>query len=195
MFCVGRWPDSVFHYRFFPNEDAITRLVGAIPSRAERRVGRLKEIHDTGIHRSDERQSHTQAAHHGSLSVPALPAGYRVGRQALTPRAGTRSNFVIVSRIKRFASGFCQRRTLGSRLNIAPQLLDSFPTNVGLNDLQLRSQYLSRHPTSEALLARREHTGRSHLSISANPPGVPLAVNAPPGQRAGPVRPFGSPYP
>ena len=75
----------------FPNEDAITRLVGAIPSRAERRVGRLKEIHDTGIHRSDERQSHTQAAHRGSLSVPALPAGYRGGRQAITPRAGTRS--------------------------------------------------------------------------------------------------------
>ena len=74
----------------FPNEDAITRLVGTIPSRAERRVGRLKEIHDTGIHRSDERQSHTQAAHRGSLSVPALPAGYRVGRQAITPRAGTR---------------------------------------------------------------------------------------------------------
>ena len=61
------------------------------PSRAERRVGRLKEIHDTGIHRSDERQSHTQAAHRGSLCIPALPAGYRVGRQALTPRAGTRS--------------------------------------------------------------------------------------------------------
>ena len=61
------------------------------PSRAERRVGRLKEIHDTGIHRSDERQSHTQAAHRGSLSVPALPAGYRDRRQALTPPAGTRS--------------------------------------------------------------------------------------------------------
>ena len=26
-----------------------------------------------------------------ALSVPALPAGYRVGRQALTPRVGTRS--------------------------------------------------------------------------------------------------------
>ena len=65
------------------------------PSRAERRVGRLKEIHDTGIHRSDERQSHTQAAHRGSLSVPALPAGYRVGRLALTPPAGTRSTPLI----------------------------------------------------------------------------------------------------
>ena len=80
------------------------------PSRAERRVGRLKEIHDTGIHRSDKRQSHTQAAHRGSLSVPALPAGYRVGRQALTPPAGTRSTSRMSSlagriRLVRMSSG------------------------------------------------------------------------------------------
>ena len=69
------------------------------PSRAERRVGRLKEIHDTGIHRSDERQSHTQAAHRGSLSVPALPAGYRDRRQALTPPdAPFGANYLINSR-------------------------------------------------------------------------------------------------
>ena len=39
-------------------------------ARAERRVGRLKEIHDAGIHRPRERQSHRQAAHRGCLSVP-----------------------------------------------------------------------------------------------------------------------------
>jgi len=37
----------------FPNEEAITRLVGAIPPRTERRVGRpARTIHDTGNHRS-----------------------------------------------------------------------------------------------------------------------------------------------
>ena len=59
------------------------------PARAERRMGRGKEIHDAGIHRSRERQSHRQAARRGSLSKPALPAGYRDRRQALTPRLGT----------------------------------------------------------------------------------------------------------
>ena len=54
-------------------------------------MGRRKEIHDAGIDRSRERQSHRQAARRGSLSKPALPAGYRDGRQALTPRLGTRS--------------------------------------------------------------------------------------------------------
>ena len=61
------------------------------PSRAERRVGRLKEIHDAGINRSAERWCPHHAAHRGSLNVPALPAGSRVERNALTPRAGTRS--------------------------------------------------------------------------------------------------------
>ena len=54
------------------------------PSRAERRVGRLKEIHDAGIHRSAERWCPHHAAHRGSLNVPALPAGSRVERNALT---------------------------------------------------------------------------------------------------------------
>ena len=71
----------------FPNEDAITRLVGAILLDPERRVGRLKEIHDAGIG-SAERWCPHHAAHHRSLNVPAL-AGSRVERNALTPRAGT----------------------------------------------------------------------------------------------------------
>ena len=58
---------------------------------AERRVGCLKEIHDTGIHRLRERQSHRLTARCGILSVPAQTAGNRVGRQALAPRVGTRS--------------------------------------------------------------------------------------------------------
>ena len=49
------------------------------------------QIHDAGIHRSRERQYNRQAARRGSLSVPARPAGYRKGRQALTPPAGIRS--------------------------------------------------------------------------------------------------------
>ena len=61
------------------------------PARAERRVGRRKAIHDTGIHRSDQRHSHRQAARRGSLSLPAQHAGYRDRRRALTPRGGTRS--------------------------------------------------------------------------------------------------------
>ena len=61
------------------------------PSRAERRVGRLKEIHDAGINRSAERWCPHHAAHRGSLNVPALPAGSRVERNALTPLRGTRS--------------------------------------------------------------------------------------------------------
>ena len=52
-------------------------------------MGRLKEIHDAGINRSAERWCPHHAAHRGSLNVPALPAGSRVERNALTPRAGT----------------------------------------------------------------------------------------------------------
>ena len=66
------------------------------PSRAERRVGRLKEIHDAGINRSAERWCPHHAAHRGSLNVPALPAGSRVERNALTPRAGTRSSNSLI---------------------------------------------------------------------------------------------------
>ena len=58
--------------QLFPNEDAITRLVGAVLL-TERRVGRLQEIHDTGIHRSDQRQSNRQAARRGSLTPRPKP--------------------------------------------------------------------------------------------------------------------------
>ena len=69
----------------FPNEDAITRLVGAIllEQNDEWAVGRRYMTLE--IDRSSERQSNRQAARRGSLSEPALPAGYRDGRQALTP--------------------------------------------------------------------------------------------------------------
>ena len=55
-------------------------------------MGRLKEIHDAGINRSAERWCPHHAAHRGSLNVPALPAGSRVERNALTPLRGTRSS-------------------------------------------------------------------------------------------------------
>ena len=52
------------------------------PARAERRMGRCKELHDAGIHRARERQSHCQAARRGSLSetgpirrLPQSPPG------------------------------------------------------------------------------------------------------------------------
>ena len=52
------------------------------------------QIHDAGVNRSRERQYNRQVARSGSLSVPALPAEHRYGRQALTrlltPPAGTR---------------------------------------------------------------------------------------------------------
>ena len=69
------------------------------PSRAERRVGRLKEIHDAGINRSAERWCPHHAAHRGSLNVPALPAGSRVERNALTPLRGTRSEVVTLAAV------------------------------------------------------------------------------------------------
>ena len=69
------------------------------PSRAERRVARLKEIHDAGIHRSAERWCPHHAAHRGSLNVPALPAGSRVERNALTPLRGTRSRITKPARV------------------------------------------------------------------------------------------------
>ena len=50
--------------------------------------GRLKEIHDAGINRSAERWCPHHAAHRGSLNVPALPAGSRVERNALTHAPG-----------------------------------------------------------------------------------------------------------
>ena len=61
----------------FPNEDAITRLIGAILLEQNDEWGRPEsQIHDTGIHRSRERQYYRQAARRGSLSLPAPPAGY-----------------------------------------------------------------------------------------------------------------------
>ena len=76
----------------FPNEAAITRLVGAILlEQNDEWAVSIKEIHDAGINRSAERWCPHHAAHRGSLNVPALPAGSRVERNALTPRAGTRS--------------------------------------------------------------------------------------------------------
>ena len=58
-------------------------------------MGRREEIHDAGSDRSRERQSNRQAARRGSLSEPALTAGYRDRRQAFTPRTGTRSGEAI----------------------------------------------------------------------------------------------------
>lgn len=81
--------------------------------RTERRVGCLKEIHNTGIHRSREQQSDRQAARRGSLSLPTLTAGYREGCKALKPRPGTRSNSKRCSRKLRSSYPYNSVRRLG----------------------------------------------------------------------------------
>ena len=75
----------------FPNEAAITRLVGAILLEQNDEWAVSRRYMTLEIHRSAERWCPHHAAHRGSLNVPALPAGSRVERNALTPRAGTRS--------------------------------------------------------------------------------------------------------
>ena len=76
----------------FPNEAAITRLVGAIllEQNDEWAVSRRYMTLESIAPLSDGVPHH--AAHRGSLNVPALPAGSRVERNALTPRAGDTIN-------------------------------------------------------------------------------------------------------
>ena len=58
----------------FPNEDAITRLVGAILLEQNDRMGRAaRPLHDPGNDRAVERGSNLQAARRGSLTTPANP--------------------------------------------------------------------------------------------------------------------------
>ena len=78
----------------FPNEAAITRLVGAILLEQNDEWAVSRRYMTLEINRSAERWCPHHAAHRGSLNVPALPAGSRVERNALTPRAGTRSSLV-----------------------------------------------------------------------------------------------------
>ncbi len=69
-------------------------------------------IHDAGIDRSGEREYPDQAAHRGSLTIPALPAGCRVEHLALTPWQRTfGANPLIKGRFslpsKPAGNGFC----------------------------------------------------------------------------------------
>ena len=58
----------------FPNEAAITRLVGAILLEQIRRVGRpARPLHDAGNHGATRRQCRRQPARPGRLTKPALP--------------------------------------------------------------------------------------------------------------------------
>jgi putative transposase len=77
----------------FPNEAAITRLVGAVLLEQNGRMGRpARPLHDAGNDRLVERRSHRQAARRdGSLMIPATPAGERDTAAAHTPRLGARS--------------------------------------------------------------------------------------------------------
>src|ERR1700737_3135410 len=74
----------------FPNEDAITRLVGAIllEQNDEWAVQRARYM---TLDRSVERGSNPHTARCGSLRRPAKPAGERENDAALTPTPGARS--------------------------------------------------------------------------------------------------------
>ena len=84
----------------FPNEDAITRLIGAIlvEQNDEWAIQRARYMTLESITPMSNDDPH-QAASRNSLSVPALPAGYRDERDALTPRAWRRSWRVQTRRI------------------------------------------------------------------------------------------------
>ena len=51
----------------------------------------LADLPNTMLYNDLSHSRALQAAHRGSLNVPALPAGSRVERNALTPLRGTRS--------------------------------------------------------------------------------------------------------
>ena len=77
-----------------------TRAGNSIGPASGKRVGHLKELDDTEIHRFRERHFHRQAAHRGRLSDPTRPAGYREGRKAPSPPTGTRSGFGHLATVK-----------------------------------------------------------------------------------------------